>query len=246
MRIDDDIHLVASGSAGFDLTDPLDCNAYLVRTGDGWLLFDTGAGRRPESIAAQFAADGIDAARIDRIFLTHAHADHSGGADVMRRLSGARVCASAATARMVSAADEAAMGLTGARTKGTYPADYRYQACPIDDQLADGDTVSAGPAVVECVATPGHSADHFSFRVVLPHRAILVSGDALFAGGRVILQDIPDCSVSDTCESIRRLAAMAFDTLLPGHDCFTLAGARRHADTALAYVERGLCPPSLF
>jgi hydroxyacylglutathione hydrolase len=45
MRLTEHVTLVASGTAGFDLTGPLDCHVYLVRGSDGSALIDAGAGR---------------------------------------------------------------------------------------------------------------------------------------------------------------------------------------------------------
>src|SRR6478752_4966216 len=50
-------------------------NAWLVRSGDTAILFDTGY--EPDSCAA--ALDAIGAPALDRVFITHAHHDHIGG-----------------------------------------------------------------------------------------------------------------------------------------------------------------------
>ena len=86
------------------------------------------------------------------------------------------------------------------------------------------------------IETPGHSHDHVSYLVSTPSRRILIAGDALFCGGKVAIQDIDDCNIGAVCETVRRLATIEFDTLLPGHLHFSLRDARRHADAALAYV----------
>ena len=44
MQIEPNVYLVGSGRAGFDLTDPFDCNVYLFDSGDGVVLFDAGTG----------------------------------------------------------------------------------------------------------------------------------------------------------------------------------------------------------
>ena len=79
---------------GFDLTDVLDFNAFLIDGGNGeWVLFDAGAGRSPNDANAILAADGIDPAAIRHLFLTHCHADHSGGArGVARSARPRRLC----------------------------------------------------------------------------------------------------------------------------------------------------------
>jgi glyoxylase-like metal-dependent hydrolase (beta-lactamase superfamily II) len=245
MKLDDDLHLVMSGALGLDLTDSLDCNAYLVRAGQDWLMFDAGAGRDTAAVLAGLPRTGVDPGRIRALFLTHGHADHSAGAAALRVALGCPVMSGAATARMVSAGDEAAISLTAARAAGGYPADFGYAACPVDRTLDDGERLAFDGAIVTALATPGHSHDHVAYLVETGRRRILVSGDALFPGGKVSVQGIYDCSISAICSSIRRLDTLSFDTLLPGHGAPSLRHAKRHVEAAMAYVRRLACPPSI-
>lgn len=245
MRIAERLHLVMSGGLGVDLTDPLDCNAFLVGTADGWLLFDAGAGRSVDEVLAGLPAEGVDLASITALFLTHGHADHSAGAARLREHLGLHVVAGAATAAMVAGGEEDAISLTAARSAGGYPADFLYRACPVDQTIADGETLRFGDTSVTAVATPGHSHDHVAFLVEQPDRKALVAGDALFHGGRVGLQNVYDCSVPEICRSVRRLAGLDYEVFLPGHGPFSLRNGRRHADAAMEYVRRNACPPSI-
>ena len=245
MRIDDRLHLVMSGALGIDLTDPLDCNVYLVGFNDGWLLFDSGAGRSVDATLAALPGEGVDPKDIKALFLTHGHADHSAGAARIRETLGVRVIAGAATAAMVAGGQEDAISLTSARQGGGYPADFVYRACPVDQIVADGEQLSFGDTRVTVLATPGHSHDHTAFLVEQPGRAMLIAGDALFHGGRVGVQNVYDCSVPEICRSVTRLADCDYDMLLPGHGPFSLRDGRRHADSAMAYVRRNACPPSI-
>ena len=245
MRIDRDVRLVLSGEAGFDLSDRFDCSVYMIAAGDEWLVFDAGAGRDPDQFSEALVREEIDPAMVTALFLTHGHADHSGGAAAIRDRFGVHVFAGSDTARMVSEGDEEAISLDRARAAGIYPSDYVYRACPIDTILETGKPVTIGAISVTAIATPGHSFDHISYLVDTPHRRILVAGDALFYDGKVAIQDIYDCHIGQVCSSIRTLAALEFDTLLPGHHNFSLQNAHRHAAKAMTYVERFACPPSI-
>ena len=86
MQLAERIHLVGSGSFGFDLTDPYDCHVYLLDGGTELALVDVGAGMGAVEIVANVERSGFDPARITRILCTHAHGDHAGGSARMRRL----------------------------------------------------------------------------------------------------------------------------------------------------------------
>lgn len=245
MRIDRGLHLVMSGGGGFDLTDAFDCNVFLIASGDEWLMFDAGAGRQPAEIFAILAADGIDPGAVRHLFLTHGHADHSGGAAHLRAALDLTVHAGAATAALVANGDEDGISLGRARRAGVYPLDYVYSSCAIDHVVVPGEAVRIGEVSILPIATPGHSHDHLAYLVETSARRLLVGGDALFHGGRIAIQDIEDCDIAAYCRTIRTLAALEFDALLPGHLAFSLKDGQRHATAALAHVEALRVPPSI-
>ncbi len=245
MQIDSNMYLVGSGANGFDLTDAFDCNIYLLDTGANYVLFDAGSGMDTEAIIETCRQDGVDLDRIEYLFLTHAHADHSGGAADLHDRLGVRIAATARTGEILSTGDEDAISLTPARASGLYPKDYVYRATPVDTHLEDGVVVEIGQFKIEPIFTPGHSHDHHSFLVSGPDKVYLLSGDAIFYGGKVILQNTYDCDVQKTIQSIQRLSKYSFDALMPGHLVFSLKNGRRHIDTALKITERFACPESI-
>lgn len=245
MRIEPRVYLVGSGRMGFDMTHPLDCNIYLFDTGAGYALFDIGAGLGLDALLAVCAADGIDPAAISHLFLTHAHTDHAGGAAALRERLPVTVVTGEATGRIVAAGDAEAVSLPDARRGGMYPADYIYHACPVDRILAPGEEVALGDLSVQLLSTPGHSHDHSSYLVSGPGKRYLVAGDAIFFGGRIVLQNTYDCNVPQSIATIKALAEVTFDALLPGHLNFSLNNGRRHVEAACAVIDRMGCPPAL-
>jgi hydroxyacylglutathione hydrolase len=247
MRIDRRLGLVGSGALGFDLSDPFDCNVFIADAGGEHVLFDAGAGLGADAILAVCREDGVDPDRIRHLVLTHAHGDHGGGAAHLRdRLPGLVVHAAPRTAEIVAAGDEDAVSMPAARRAGIYPPDYVDRACPVDEVVPSGGTIRIGELGLTAVPTPGHSHDHHCWLVEAPSGPrCLVGGDALFVGGRVALQHIYDCSVPDVIASIERLAELEFDALLPGHLAFSMHGAKRHVDAAMAVIARLGCPDSI-
>lgn len=246
MRILPNLYMIASGQLGFDLTDPFDCNIFLFDAGEVNICFDAGVGRDTDRIMTVCAQDDIDLAKPWHIFFTHAHSDHGGGAAHFRdRLANVQMYASAATAKILVNGDETAVSLPDARAGGMYPTDYIYRACPIDHIIAEGDPLQIGQYTIELITTPGHSHDHCSYRVTSPDRTYLVSGDALFYGGRIVLQNTYDCDVAGSIRSIRKLAHYPFDALLAGHHNFSLHNGKRHIDAAMERIDKMQCPLSI-
>ena len=247
MRISQSIHLAGSGAAGFSLTHPLDCNAWLIETPDGLLLFDTGAGVDTDAVIAEMSAGGADPSRLRHIFLTHAHADHSGGAAaLMERFTGITLHSGTNAADRMASRDERRINLDSARRFGVYPPEYQWRGVTVDNILRDTEVVRIGGAAVQILETPGHSDDHCSFVVNVGGSSLLIAGDAVFENGKVIIQDIPDCNVSAILDTFRRLADLEFRSFLPGHGAFALRDGMRHVARARGYADCGMMPPSLF
>ena len=138
MQIDPNVYIIGSGQLGFDMTNPFDCHVYLFDAGDSYVVFDAGTGMGIEQVLDICRRDGLDPAKIDDLFLTHAHTDHGGGAAHLRERTDCTVHAAADTAKIVVAGDEEAVSLSAAKAGGVYPGDYVYCPCPVGEILAAG------------------------------------------------------------------------------------------------------------
>ena len=237
MRLTPDVALVGGGNFGFDLSSPADCHVYLLDGGDDLVLVDAGIGGSvgaTELLLANVAADGYDPGRISRLLLTHYHADHAGGGAEVRERLGLTVHASPLTARVLEAGDEEAISLPAAKAAGFFPPEYRLQPCPVSGDLVEGRTIRVGRLTVTPFDTPGHCAGHVSLLVEGGDRRYLVQGDLVFAGGTILLQNIPDCSIQEYAASVQKVAKLEFDAFLPGHLAISLRNGKRHIDLAAA------------
>jgi glyoxylase-like metal-dependent hydrolase (beta-lactamase superfamily II) len=111
--------------------------------------------------------------------------------------------------------------------------------------LRDGDSIVVGDVQLVVLETPGHAAGHISFEMVHGGRKHLFSGDAIFAGGHILLLNFPDCSLQQALASVRRLDGRAVDVLLPGHASIALHQGQDHIDAALAIMARCAVPPDV-
>jgi len=245
MRLTENIWLVGSGAAGFSTTHPRDSHVYLVADGAEAVLVDCGAGVDVAPILTEIDSCAVPRSAVQRIVLTHAHADHSGGASALREALGAQVLASPEVASYLRDGDERAASLDRMRQPGDYPDDYILNACEVDGELTDGQRLGVGSLHIEALATPGHSSGHLCYALHRPGGIDLFSGDAAFANGRILLQDIWDCSIADSTRSIRRLAELKPDGLYPGHGSVAVNLGWHHLYSAMDEILAGLPPRQL-
>ena len=170
-------------------------NTYLIAGADGAaMLIDAGVGepRHLAEIDRQLAAR--HRARLDRVLVTHGHADHASGAPAL-----------------ASAHPHA--------TFAKYPwpeEDVRYQVAW--QALADGDVGACSAAADESLIvlhTPGHSPDHVVFWHEPTRTAF--TGDLVVAGSSVMIHASRGGNLADYLAALERLLALAPRTLLPAH-----------------------------
>jgi hydroxyacylglutathione hydrolase len=248
VRITDEVYLVGGGVANaFGLSDDPDCHVYLVDGGNELALIDCGmaSGNSMERILGNVAADALEPEKIRKIIVTHYHMDHAGGAAHFRQRLGVEVVAPADAAPALRTGDERAVALDVAKAAGFYAADYRFEPVEVGQEVREGDRIPVGGLELEVFETPGHCDGHVSLLLRGRERRYLFAGDAVFSGGRVVLQNIHDCSIQKSAESIAKLARLEFDALLPGHAAICLDGGMRHVAIANRACQSLFVPKNL-
>jgi glyoxylase-like metal-dependent hydrolase (beta-lactamase superfamily II) len=139
--------------------------------------------------------------RIEKIVLTHGHADHSAGASRLAELTGAPVLA-------VDPAHRRGQGVSGSRSAGSALG---------AEGLVPGDRVTAGGCELAVIQTPGHTSD--SVCLLLEADGAVLTGDTVLGRGTTVIAG--DGSLSDYLRSLDRLRELAdqaaLRALLPGH-----------------------------
>lgn len=243
-RLTETIWLVGSGDDPAAFSDPHDCHVFLIDGGSEAALIDCGTGIASDQVLRN-AEEVRPLDRIGHILATHYHADHAGGAASLRRSTGAAIHASVPTSAALGTGDEQVTQVAMARSVGIYPPDYHYPACSVDVVLRDNDVMEIGDVRVSAHDTPGHCDGHLSFLADDATHKTLFSGDAIFYGGRVSIQAIPDCRPYAYARTAQRLADLDVDVLLPGHLEFVLEAGREHLRRAAASFARLVPPPNI-
>ena len=241
MRLTERVCITGGGKWSFGLTHPIDCSIYLIETPEGCIMVDSGCSLESERIEAVMQSDGHRIEDVKILVLTHYHADHACGAAWIHEKSGCRVFASAPEAECIAKGDDVASSLAPGRGK-SYPADFVYPPCPCVEPLCDGGSVRLGDVELKAYLVPGHSLCDMVLYGEVGGIKCMFSGDAVFAGGEVLLQSLYDVSILPYFEGMKRLAALKPDALFPGHGQVILSGASWHVDSCLEGFESGLVP----
>jgi hydroxyacylglutathione hydrolase len=245
MQLTERVHLVGSGSSGFDLTDAWDAHAYLLDGGEAAALIDAGLGRGADQLLENVAQIGVDPGRLRVLLLTHAHPDHCGAAAALvRRVPHLQVQAAPEVAAWLAEGNEEAMSVEVGKRAEFYPPDFTLEPCPALP-LEDGARVEVGTLTVEAVATPGHAAGHTSYLADDGGTRVLFGGDLVFYGGGISLLNTWDCDLGAYVASLSRFRDAGIDALLPGHHALSVRNGQRHLDAATRRLDAGLVPPSI-
>jgi glyoxylase-like metal-dependent hydrolase (beta-lactamase superfamily II) len=245
MKLDKDLAMVASGDGiGFGLTHRLDCSVYLLDGGGELALIDAGTGLETDQLLGHVKSAGYEPEEIKYLLLTHGHYDHAGGCRELYDRLGVKVLASPEVAYFVEKGDEEGICLARAKRAGMYPEECELRPCPVEEVVREGDVLEIGEARVRTINTPGHSAGHVCYLVEGPSPT-LFSGDSVLAGGRIILQNIPDCLLEEYVTTIKVLSELKVERLLPGHGVFALQRGREHLQVARDIVDGFRIPPNI-
>lgn len=210
-------------------------NAYLL-DGDPLALVDTGIGtaRAKRQLEDALAGYGVSFSDVDRVFLTHYHADHGGLAGEIQEAGGATVLAHRADGDRVAFSESGWLeicepqydhlvrwGVPEAKLRelrAVNDESYRlYSESAEVDAVADGETFAAGETELEVVHTPGHTMGSCCF---------LAGDEATFTGDTLLPVYTPNIGGVDMrlddplgcyLASLARLDDRLRGGVLPGH-----------------------------
>ena len=208
-------------------------NAYLLDTGDGPVLIDTGFPGDELRILGALAELALAPHDLRHIVLTHAHPDHVGGAAALRAATGAPIAMHPLDAALV------AKGMTG---RAVEPAPFPIEPFTADVELLPGGG-SPGLPGVTVLAAPGHSAGQVVLRWNR-HGGVLVGADAATNLDGLALPRLCE-NPAAAVRTFGRLHRLAVETAVFGHGAPLTGGAgaalkRAAADQARAARQASL------
>ncbi len=151
-------------------------NVHLVTFLGSSFLIDAGYERRGEELVAALRASGVDLSKLKAIILTHGHADHSGGARVLREALHVPVVVGAGDVDMLSKGkNELPICPTGFLGRWRYEQDSTATFTPFAANIEVRDSMDLAALTGipgKVVLVPGHTRGSLAVKV----------GDVLFVG----------------------------------------------------------------
>jgi glyoxylase-like metal-dependent hydrolase (beta-lactamase superfamily II) len=225
---------------------PRHVHCYFLRGDDGWMLVDTGLGLMEtpwEEILAQL--DGP----VVRIFITHMHPDHVGGAEAAAEATGAPVFQGRldyAQCEQVWGTDEWPERIAGWFLRNGVPAEVADELIESGHVFADFVRFAWNPTLVDAGdeldgwrihATPGHADGH----LILHRDDVVIAGDTLLTPITPAIGLYPESRpdpLGDYLESLQLVAGLAPRISYGGHGVPVLDPAARSAAIAEHHAER--------
>jgi len=187
-------------------------SAWALTTSDGIILIDTIFPYNSEElIVGGMQKVGLDPKNIKYVLISHAHADHIGGAEMLQSRYGARVV----------------MGGPDWDQVGKYPNRYKTMAPKRDMVATDGMKVTLGNTTVTIWLTPGHTPGTVSYTFTVLDRGRPVN--VAYSGGTAFnfVNNTPDPGIRNFQTYIdsqrhlaERAAAVGATVLLANHSEF--------------------------
>ncbi len=231
MKLAERVYLVGSGYIG--ISDEYDCHVYLIDGGAELALVDTGAGVDPGGIVENVKKEGLDPQKLKKVFLTHVHPDHAGGAAWFKDNLGVDVYVSAGESHLLLTGTEKELGLEVALKSGGYYPGYVFQHCE-GRGLEDEEVVCVGDLYLKTIITPGHSLASACFLLSGGGKNALFSGDTVMMNGMVGLLNCPGFSMDMYRDvTAKKLSQMEPQELFPGHMMFILKNGKEHLKKAV-------------
>jgi glyoxylase-like metal-dependent hydrolase (beta-lactamase superfamily II) len=195
-------------------------NVFVIED-DGLTLIDTGTKGSAEKIFSAIKDGGKNPYDIKRIILTHAHPDHAGSAEQIKRMLRVPVMAHREDAKILryGIGFRKEICLTpGLKNWLIYElaikrSGINIEPVVIDEQLNDNDLL---PLIggIRVIHTPGHSKGHIS--LLAEKEEVLIAGDLLTNSAGLILSVIYE-NMAEGISSIMKVTDLDFDKMVFGH-----------------------------
>jgi glyoxylase-like metal-dependent hydrolase (beta-lactamase superfamily II) len=186
--------------------------AMFVVTSEGVIATDPISENRPAAAAYLAEIRKVTQAPIRYVIYSHGHADHIAGGKPFK--------------------DAGAIFVAHRLAKESLARMNRADIVPVDETVDDKRTITLGGTEVELLYVGKNHSDN-TLVVRLPRERIIFTVDFIPVRG-LMFQNMPDSYLPDFEESIKRVLAMEWDRMVPGHGPI---GTKQDVQNVLTYLQ---------
>lgn len=192
--------------------------SYLITTPEGHILINSNLEASVPMIQKSVESLGFKFSDIKIILISHAHSDHCGGSDAIKRLTGARYMV------MDGDADVVESGGKSDFYYGTDPTTL-YPPTKVDRILHDGDEVKLGDATLKAHLTPGHTKGCTTWTMKVNDGSklrdvVIIGSPNVNPGYRLLGNTVYPRITDDYEQTFRRLRSLSCDYFLGAHGSY--------------------------
>jgi len=203
---------------------------YLITTPEGHILIDGGMPGTAPLVEASIRKLGFKPEDVRWLLVSHAHFDHVGSLEALKKLTGARVAAMTGDDELLK---------SGGKTDYVFADKPRlhFEPVSVDRVLKDGDTVSLGGITLTVRHTPGHTRGNASWITTIEdggqsYQVVFFGSASVNPGTRLVHNPSYPGILEDYRRSLDMLDSLKPDIFLAGHGTFfDFEGKRARAAT---------------
>jgi glyoxylase-like metal-dependent hydrolase (beta-lactamase superfamily II) len=147
---------------------------YVIDTPDGLAFVDSGLDPEGKELTHLLDEWGFDLSRLRLILLTHAHGDHTLGAEHFRDVTGAKVYAGKGDCDVLRAGGPREAFFANYAMRG-----HDLHATHVDVALSGGEVITQGDVRIQALALPGHTPGSVCYLMERDGQRILFTGDVI-------------------------------------------------------------------
>ncbi len=190
---------------GSGLSDPADAAVYLVKSGNRAALVDGGTGDGHDDILMNIRECGVEPERVEYLFITHCHYDHTGGVPALKEATGATLVAHVLDAEYLETGDSE---VTAASWYGAFIKPFQ-----VDIKVEEKErTFTLGDLAMTMYHIPGHSPGSAALTLESDGQLVLFGQDV-----HGPLNDVLRSSRGDYEKSLEFMLSLEADILCEGH-----------------------------
>lgn len=190
-----------------------DLSVFLITTGEGHILINTGLESSTELIRQNMASLGFDLSDVRILLQQQAHWDHTAALAEIKQLTGAQMWATAKDTRILE---------DGGFSDPHFGGEQSFEPVEVDKILHGGDVIELGDVQLTVHEHPGHTEGSSSYSMVVNENGrdykVLIANMGTINPGKKMIVDPTYAGVSDDfATTYRRQKAMDVDVWVAAH-----------------------------